>query len=240
MSLLKSIFFKVAPSSLINSLRKRHYLKRFKNLDGSEEPEMQVIKQLVKKGSAVLDVGANFGVYSKLLSGLVGPEGKVYAFEPIPDVQGFLSHNLKKSSISNVELLPFALADYSGEAHFHLPKFSHSGVNYYEGHLTEKNGDIKVQVRSLDELNLKEKVGFMKCDVEGAELEMLKGSENVLRKDKPIIMLEINGSLEEGKAPQVLAFLLNLDYTIKYFDGADLTQEAKNHSGVNYFFFPVE
>lgn len=238
MSLLKSIFFKVAPSSVISSMRKRHYLKRFKDLDGSEEPEMQVIKQLVKKGSTVLDVGANFGVYSKLLSGLVGSEGKVYAFEPIPEVQKFLANNLKQCSILNVELLPFALADYSGEAHFHLPKFSHSGVNYYEGHLTQENGDIKVQVRSLDELNLNEKVSFIKCDVEGAELEMLKGSEKLLRKDKPIIILEINGSLENGKAPLVLEFLTSLDYAIKYFDGENLTQKANAQSGVNYFFFP--
>jgi FkbM family methyltransferase len=65
------------------------------------------LKNLVREGDIVIDIGANLGYYSRILSGLVGPGGKVYAVEPVKPILGVLEHNLRHCR--NVEIVPYAL-----------------------------------------------------------------------------------------------------------------------------------
>src|SRR5215469_11112259 len=66
------------------------------------ERDAVVARKLISPGDTVLDIGANIGVYSRMLSRCVGPQGTVYAFEPIPHTFDFLSNNIRKLGLKNV------------------------------------------------------------------------------------------------------------------------------------------
>ncbi len=235
---LKKILFPLMPSSVLRMLRGKHYVKKFNELDGTEEPEMKVIHSLVRPGDLVLDVGSNFGTYTKFLSERVGANGHVHAFEPVPEVLGYLKANLSQAEIKNVTAHAFALAHKKGEAQFRIPKFDHSGENFYEAHLTDHKGDITVQTEKLDNLDFSKKINFIKCDVEGAELQVLVGGARRITKDKPAIMLEINDSLKSDKASSIIEFLEELGYQLKYLGDGELSNSESRFQGVNYFFLP--
>ena len=78
---LKSLAYQVLPKSLMAELRHR---KHVRDLATAVEPEENAITPLIVAGQTVLDIGANFGVFTRLFSRLVGPQGKVIAFEPVP------------------------------------------------------------------------------------------------------------------------------------------------------------
>ncbi|MFK7755374.1 MAG: FkbM family methyltransferase [Flavobacteriales bacterium] len=237
-SLTKRLLFPLLPAGMIRALRKKHYLRKFQELTGSDEPEMKVIASLIKHGDHVLDIGANFGAYTKFLSEAVGELGSVNAFEPIPEVFGYLESNVKSLSCKNVTLHNCALSDKSGEAEFTIPKFDHSGENFYEAHLTEGTGDIKVHVKRLDELELPEKVSFIKCDVEGAEINVLKGAKAFIYKHRPVWMLEMNEGTESITAKEIISFLESYNYKLKFLGNEVLTDKSSSFQGVNYFFIP--
>lgn len=238
-SFAKRLLFPLIPNSILRKLRGRHYLKKFADLTGEEEPEMKIIRELVQPESVVLDVGANFGCYTKFLSSLVGQNGRVHSFEPIPEVFGYLKSNINSERISNVELHNCALSDKSGKAQFSIPKFKHTGENFYEGHLTEGNGDLSVEVNTIDELGISGNISFIKCDVEGAELKVLKGAVNLIKKSKPIWMLEINSDLTSDGAQQIINFMHESGYKMSFVDEDKLVDDSPTNHGVNYFFMPV-
>lgn len=235
--LTKRILFPLLPDSLLKRMRSRHYLKKFSELTGEEEPEMAIINDLVKDGDSVLDIGANFGAYTKLFSNLVGEKGQVLSFEPIPEVNEYLKANLRSGNIHNVLAHNFALSNSSGKANFSIPKFDHSGNNFYEGHITEGEGDITVEVQRLDDLGIARKISFVKCDVEGAELLVLKGGVEFIAKHRPIFMLEINSDITTPEAKELIQFMDKCDYEIRFMEGNKLVKAKPDSHGVNYFFF---
>jgi len=186
----------------------------------------------------ILDVGANFGTYTKFLAELVGKTGEVHAFEPIPEVKGYLEDNLAQAGIENVKVYSLALSNVEGTSNFKIPKFEHSGDNFYEAHLTSLDGDITVNTEKLDNFKFEKGVNFIKCDVEGAELLVLEGALELLKVDRPILMLEINDSLKSKKAEELISFLKNLDYQLKYLGDGELSNSESRFQGVNYFFVP--
>jgi len=236
-ALAKRILFPLIPDSILKSMRSRHYLKKFSELSGNDEPEMLIINKLVKNGDSVLDIGANFGSYTKFFSNLVGENGQVYSFEPIPEVNGYLRANIASENIHNVTVHDFALSNSSGKASFSIPKFDHSGANFYEGHLTEGDGDITVEVQRLDDLTIDNKISFVKCDVEGAELLVLKGGLSFMAAHRPIFMLEINSDINTLEAKELIQFMDENDYDIRFMEGSELVEAKPELHGVNYFFF---
>ncbi len=237
-ALAKRILFPLLPKKVLKKMRGRHYLNKFSELTGEDEPEMLVIKTLISENDVVLDIGANFGAYTKFFTDAVGAGGMVYSFEPIPEVNGYLRANLLSCDIKNVKVQDFALSDTSGKASFSIPKFDHSGENFYEGHLTDGEGDIIVEVKRLDDLELQEKVSFVKCDVEGAELMVMKGAIEFTAKHRPIYMLEINSEPSSKEAQELIQFMMSLGYEIKFMSKGALVKDLPSIHGVNYFFFP--
>jgi hypothetical protein len=85
---LKHLTLRFLPKPLLQPLRKAHYASKLLHNPG--EPEMCVIPLLLPQGGCALDLGANFGLYTRLLSELVGPDGQVHAVEPVPESFGVL------------------------------------------------------------------------------------------------------------------------------------------------------
>jgi FkbM family methyltransferase len=143
------------------------------------EPQTQrIIKEFVKPGMIVVDVGANIGYLTLIMAQLVGPEGKVYAIEPGPDNLEFLQKNIQLNGISNVVVLPFAVGTERRNQSFYLRKAGTLHSLHAEANAVVKT--VQVQVAPLDELIEEKQVDLVKIDVEGGEIEVLKGMRQLL------------------------------------------------------------
>ncbi len=156
---------------------------------GSYEPEIQ--RKLMTydlRGKIALDIGANVGFYSLLFSRLVGENGRVMAFEPLPRNIMYLRKHLQLNKIANVEIYECAIADRDGVFSFDTSKHN------AQARITER-GNINVQARSLDsiEREVDRAVALLKIDVEGAEILVLNGGKEFIRKHRPAILLSTHG-----------------------------------------------
>ena len=137
---------------------------------GDLDPKVSwVVQQLVKPGDCVLDVGANFGILTLLMSKLVGAQGKVHSFEPNPLLCKALSATLAHNGAANVQLHHFALGAEDGELQLHVPK-----GNFGRGSLVSNSEhgfeSRTVPVKRLDDFAFDQgvsKIALMKIDVEG-------------------------------------------------------------------------
>jgi FkbM family methyltransferase len=165
--------------------------------------DCQVFVSHLRKGMTVMDVGANLGLYSLLISRAVGPSGKVYAFEPVPEIFARLKEHIALNNATNVIPVPIALSDEKGKA-----KMSVRGG---ESSLFRRVSDefVEVQVERLDDFVEREKierVDAIKIDAEGAELKVIRGADKTIRRNKPILMVEIHPATLQaaGTTPEEL------------------------------------
>jgi FkbM family methyltransferase len=133
----------------------------------------------LKHGDCVWDVGANIGYYTSTFAKQVGPNGKVFSFEPSP----VNFHKLKESCklLSNVKLIPFGLGNYNGEMAFYQGDDDLGATSRF--HKYENSRSIKVPVHSgayIIENGIALIPNVVKIDVEGYELEVIKGLEQIL------------------------------------------------------------
>lgn len=163
----------------------------------SQSGEHLVMQRFVNKGDVVFDIGAHLGFYTLLLSNLVGPQGKVFAFEPNPELLPSLERSL--APLANVELIKVALADREGEAGLFVPEDASmaSLQNWTDGVVGEVH-EVKCKIQVLDKMVEAGELPvphFIKCDVEGAELSVFKGAIKTLdRTDAPVLLFELNTS----------------------------------------------
>lgn len=151
-----------------------------------------LVRRRVRRGSLVLDIGANLGYYVLLLSRLVGPEGHVLGFEPEPSNLELLRKTVELNRATNVELSNAAVGDRDGTARLFLSERApglHSVVNAVGSGFTE------VPMRRLDALTPARKVDFLLVDAEGAEALVVEGGTALLERDRPEIVMEFTPSV---------------------------------------------
>jgi FkbM family methyltransferase len=177
----------------------------------------------LSEGGTYIDIGAHFGSFSLLGSTLVGKSGKVIAVDPTPSTFKLLSSNLGSyAPWSNYKLHNIALYDKPGKTPFFDFGLSKSAYNSILGSRDSsmKNTDnfkIEVETDTLDNLVAKEKlqrIDFIKIDAESAELAILKGGQETLKKFSPRITVEIGdtGLSNAPKSIEVISFLQQLGY----------------------------
>jgi len=180
---------------------------------GSYEYEKQrFFAKEIRANTVVFDIGANVGFYTLLASVLVGPEGQVIAFEPVPRNIDFLRKHVRLNRIDNVEIMEVAVSDAFGVATFDL------GPDSSQGRIA-KGGELNVQTVCLDGLisaGEKPVPDYLKIDVEGAEMSVLTGAQNLLKGAHPAIFLATHSP---ALHQQCLAFLRSLGYTVQAVDG---------------------
>ena len=189
--------------------------------------------QSKSKGSIIWDIGAHFGYTAMSFAEMCGEKGKVFAFEPNPfNVERF-EENLKKNSdlSSRIEILPYGLSESDGEEKF---KFSPDidGSQSSGSHLESVTPPLServyadfqvstVEIRKIDSLLQKGEIlppAIVKIDVEGAEMAVLSGGIQVLKKYKPLLLIEIH----HVKAMlHVSNILRDTGYRIEVLDEAD-------------------
>jgi FkbM family methyltransferase len=181
---------------------------------------LRIMERLVEKGDVVVDVGASWGLYAWQLARLVGPRGHVHAFEPNPTVARSL--RAIRSASGNMTVYGVALSETTGEAELHVPVLA--GTRFAElASLGVRPNDpgvsydrVRVEVESLDALLSSQlsRITFIKCDVEGHELAVLRGAERALREARPALLIEIEQrhQAEGTNIEQTFDHLLARDY----------------------------
>jgi FkbM family methyltransferase len=185
---------------------------------GTYEPEfLNALRRYVRSGDTCVDVGGNLGYYCLLMSNLVGPKGRVITFEPVEENLAVLKENIAANKIENVELVNTALGAQPGVLSLIRSEVgSVSATPSIRGYAVEgAQSSIDVPVNTLDAY-LQEKgwhPAVIKIDVEGAELEVLRGTVNTLRLARPTVLVEVHG-WEAASSAEVRDFFSNVGYQI--------------------------
>lgn len=172
-------------------LKRIHFARQIaRNTFATHEPEYKILHQLVNAGDWVIDIGANVGHYTKRLSELVGKDGRVIAFEPIPATFALLSANAQHFAHPNVTLINAAVSDKVEAVGMSIPAFSSGLTNYYEAKISSAADTLAVLTLSIDTLRFPHRIALIKADVEGHEAFVLAGMRGLIEKDHPILIVE--------------------------------------------------
>lgn len=185
------------------------------------ERVLPVVDALISPGDAVVDIGANWGLYTARMTRLVGPSGQVDAFEPLP------GHARTLRSLArgrpHVAVHSMALSDVTGEAQMHVPVVRNRAVTAL-GTLQPLGGEVDHEIvtvrvgRCDDVLSHRRAPSLVKCDVEGLELSVLRGAETTLRRSKPALVVEIEQRHQSAPVHETFSYLAELGYA-GYFLG---------------------
>lgn len=222
-----------------------HKKIKFRNLDRLHveqlksgrifEPELLLLKDFIKQGDVVFDVGANAGEYTYVFEKLAGA-AYVHSFEPIPKLFTELRRLFPK-----VNLHKIALSDKEEITQFKIPiidgsKFETRGkldIDYLEpGEVSSEL--IEVECKTLDLFvtqNNIERLDFIKIDVEGHELKVLKGADKCIKQFRPIMLVEIEQRHHPFAINKIFDHIKSLGYQIQFYDLNSL--QLKSISEVN-------
>jgi FkbM family methyltransferase len=185
---------------------------------GSYEIDIQLaIKLRLKPGQVFYDIGANVGYYSLLASRYIDTTGFVVAFEPLPRNIEYLSRHASLNKLNNLQIIPMAVSDRSGKDNFSYTDDPSAC------HITPE-GDTEVMVTTLDKLVKEKKIpppNIIKVDIEGSEIDFLKGAVDSLIAHHPLIFMAIH-------SPQLFKLLFKtlaeyqLPYRITNLDGNEI------------------
>ncbi|MDD2203882.1 MAG: FkbM family methyltransferase [Bacteroidales bacterium] len=156
----------------------------------------KILKKYLKKEYNCIDIGCHKGEILELMMHF-SPEGKHYAFEPIP----YLCKELKNKYKDKANIFQCALADVNGETTFQLVKNApaYSGIKRRKYDIDNPQiEEIVVEEKRLDDvIPADKKIHFIKIDVEGGEFGVLKGAENILKTNKPVVLFECGKGASE-------------------------------------------
>jgi FkbM family methyltransferase len=199
------------------------------------ESEMCGLRTLVRPGSVCIDVGSAADLYTTVLSRLAGPAGQVHSIEPLPFAHLMWVRLLNARRARNVRHHSLALSTGAGTAPMSVPVGRYGLVTGRSYLMRETGGPdsgpdsnaefagqvpVIVPVDRLDDFCAREaisSVDFVKVDVEGAELQVLKGGEGIIETHRPTMLIEIEArhTARYGHSPEdVSGWLLKRGYTM--------------------------
>ena len=171
---------------------------------GTNEPAVQAaLATHLKPGDVFYDIGANVGFHTVIGARLVGPAGRVVAFEPIPSNAGALRRNLSRNDFANSEVIEGAVSSAAGHAIMLLgdePTWARLADAHGSPTPADRTRTVEVETFALDDLIAAGRIpgpDVVKIDAEGAEIDVLKGMARTLRDKRPIIVCELHGTNRE-------------------------------------------
>lgn len=133
--------------------------------------EIGLLKQYIKPGDAVLDIGANIGFYTEIMSGLVGKNGIVHAFEP--DATNFRHLQDRTKHLSNTRINSKAVADKPQTLKIYTSKQLNVDHRTYKP--DDYDAEIDIEAIAMDDYLMGSEVSFIKMDIQGFEMNAVKG-----------------------------------------------------------------
>jgi FkbM family methyltransferase len=187
--------------------------------------ELQIDKLLTKyveRGSTVLDIGAHIGTHTLPLAELVGPNGRVYAFEPQKKIYRELYYNLKLNHINNVVPLRYAIGNSPSVIEMAV------AMDGNEGATAIGSGGDKAELRTIDSFGFRG-VSFIKIDVEGFEDQVIDGARETLQKSRPVLIVEILNRQSHDASEEAAKLRIansrkkieDLGYSVEWFSNED-------------------
>ncbi|MFC1741084.1 FkbM family methyltransferase [Nanoarchaeota archaeon] len=154
-----------------------------------EPHAIETMKKTIKKGDWVIDLGACIGYYTLVFAKLVGPKGKVFAFEPDKDNFKLLKKNVQLNDFNNVVCINKAVIDKVGTENLYLSDNIGGHVMYKE--TFEKSKSVKVQTTTVDEYfkDVNRNFNLIKMDIDGSEARAIHGASRLLDRNAKIKML---------------------------------------------------
>ncbi len=170
------------------------------------------LPQLVHEGATVIDIGANLGYYSRTLARIVGERGRVLAVEPMPPMLAVLRHNLRRCH--NVEILPYALGEEErtitmANDSARETGYLGTGQNFVdeEGSATAVSFEAPMK-RGSELFASVGRIDFIKCDIEGYELHVMREMRPLLERHRPTVLIETGGE----NRPAIIRLFTELGY----------------------------
>jgi len=214
----------------------------------TSEQEIALLNHLLRPGDTCLDIGANCGQWTYWLSKAVGPGGRVIAVEPVPVAARVLRRVTHRLELSNVEIKEVAVGDRVCQTRMVVTRDGLSRLQALATARLSRAGDsprstipaTMVTLTSLvHELGI-DRVHFVKCDTEGAELQCFTGGRAILSRDNPAIICEIEKRHTQrfGYSPEdVFALLTDLGYrSFTYCAGELSPTKGPRPGAINYVF----
>ena len=193
---------------------------------GWERNLVRIMRQRVRPGSTVYDLGANYGMHTLLFARLVGLSGRVYAFEPHPDVFAALQEQLALNGLRTVVPICQAVSESTGLAFF--DQTDHRS----HGHLTAAtSAALRVHTTTLDDFVYRHHAkppDFIKIDIEGSAGGALRGALRLLREHRPTLAIELHDPAEDTAVGTLLA---SLDYVAFRVTATGLQRVEQMESG---------
>ena len=216
---IKQMILRWLPDGVVHALRKAWYPRVVARFDENRWPPSSIARQLVKPGDCVVDAGANIGYVTAMLARWVGAKGKVLSFEPVPETFDLLRHNVEILRLSQVSLFNCALSSSAREAEMNVPRYAAGYENPYEARIVNSSAvegagrRVRVTLQRLDDVlaGLAEQPVFLKIDVEGHELDVLRGSMGIIRRCHPAMVIEIGE--DRSRARDLLQLLRDNGYS---------------------------
>jgi FkbM family methyltransferase len=164
----------------------------FGYLVGTTEPEEQaILAKYLKPGGVFYDLGANIGFFAIIGAKLVGSAGRVYAFEPNPECAAQVKRNAELNGFAHVEVIEAAVSSQSGRTRLHL------GSTNLSSSIADNSADdgIDVALISIDDFVRDRSARgptLVMIDVEGAEIDALRGMADTIARHRPVILCEVH------------------------------------------------
>jgi FkbM family methyltransferase len=207
-----------------------------RSIKNNYEAELKLVKNFITPETDSIDIGVYRGVYSYEMAKY---SKFVHAFEPNPIIFKDIEINLKKI-IKNIKFYNFALSNKEGLVSLKVPirNKNYNKKNYEEyfqmGRASIHTDNIMNEIETFEN-----KISFIKIDVEGHEFEVIKGAENTIKKNKPVLLVEIVEKHTQTKVSDTLDYINSLGYGSFYFKDNILksTNSLNNFNLINNFIF---
>jgi len=250
-TLVKRALFFILRKNMYMRLKKyrekRYFFQKLKK-NNFDEREQIFLKHIVQYGDYCIDIGANEGEYSFYLAQLTGRDGKVFSFEPTKKAYKRLQEHYSHLRPQNVYIYNYAIGEKNGFCQMAIPSEKDEiGVlisNDFRAHFSIKNEDDcsveEVTVKTLDSFVKEQKIqnlNFIKCDVEGSELQVFKGGHDSLIRFMPIVLCEIeerNLNYFGEKMQDIFLYFKSIDCLSFYLNNDRLIELKNSHSLNNY------
>lgn len=189
---------------------------------------LSVLRAYLRSGDTFLDVGANWGYFTCLGAAVVGPTGLVLSLEPNPRAYARLLTTIRMNGLSNVIPLPYAASLEDGQPVAVVQSwFRQTTSAYVQPAGAEVPNALTVTLDRIVEKMGVDRVGAIKIDTEGAELRVLEGAANILRRWRPLMLVEVSRYSERFgySAKDLYTWMRRMDYARVYL----LDERARHH-----------
>ncbi|AJM91249.1 FkbM family methyltransferase [Nitrosopumilus piranensis] len=199
----------------------KNYLEPFSNNELYEPGTTNFLKKILKKGMNVINIGANIGYFTLLAARQIGPEGKVFAFEPFPKTVELLKKNIDSNGFQNVQIITLAVSDRKENSFLALK--SDSGHNFVTPAPPNEYDYLEIITTTIDDyFDESAQIDFIIMDAEGYESRIFDGMKKSLEKNAPIqILTEYNPhtlKIAGTSGSEFLEKLEKLDFNIQIID----------------------